>query len=202
MVKDTPAAGKADATDVAYEATVSMVHANLVSLVVLVVALLLFVLPHRWIWAGDPAVLGGTPTLLSFALIILIFLLAIVMHELLHAIGFMLAGKVPLSSISFGVLWKALAPYAHCHASMTVSAYRVSVALPGVVLGLIPGLLGVVFDSELLALMGALMTGAAGGDLAILLVLRSVPGDALVRDHPSLPGCQILKEKYREYNQE
>jgi hypothetical protein len=38
------------------------------------------------------------------------------------------------------------------------------------------------------------MVMAAGGDLAVLLATRGVPATATVRDHPSKPGCEVLKE--------
>jgi hypothetical protein len=36
------------------------------------------------------------------------------------------------------------------------------------------------------------MVFVAGGDLAIIWILRRVPGRTLVRDHPSRAGCEVV----------
>ena len=81
---------------------------------------------------------------------------------------------------------------------MRASAYRLSIILPGLLLGILPGILGIVWLSLPLVLWGLLMTTAAGVDLAVLLAIRQVPGAAWVRDHPTKAGCQVFKEYHRE----
>jgi hypothetical protein len=77
---------------------------------------------------------------------------------------------------------------------MTAFAYRVSVALPGVILGALPGLMGLMWRNGWLTVYGALMSIAALGDLIVLWLIRSVPGDARVQDHPRAPGCIVYEE--------
>jgi hypothetical protein len=72
---------------------------------------------------------------------------------------------------------------------MRATGYRISVVLPGVGLGILPAIIGVALGLGWLTVLGAVMTGAAGGDLAVLWAIRGVAADATVRDHPSKPGC-------------
>lgn len=190
---DSPA--DATAPEVAYDATISMVMANVIALLMLPVAFLLFMLPYWLLWGNG--LLGGavTLTLPSFLTMLLILAAAIIVHELLHALGFITVGKAPLSAITFGFSWKALAPFAHCRAPLTTSAYRIAVALPGLLLGLIPGIVGVVSGSLFFLVGGALMLIAAGGDAAVLWAIRHVPGDAIILDHPTRVGCRVLKSE-------
>lgn len=97
-----------------------------------------------------------------------------------------------VTAVKIGFSWKGLAPYAHCAEPMRASAYRLSIILPGLVLGILPGTLGIVLLSWPLLLWGLLMTIAAGGDLAVLWAIRGVPASAWVRDHPTKAGCQVL----------
>ncbi|MEJ2749206.1 MAG: DUF3267 domain-containing protein, partial [Anaerolineae bacterium] len=122
----------------------------------------------------------------------------ILVHELLHAVGFVWVGKAPVTAVKLGFSWKGLAPYAHCRVPMRASAYRLAIILPGLVLGILPGMWGIVQRSLPLVLWGILMIVAAGGDLAVLLAIRHVPGAAWVRDHPTKAGCQVLKKNYDE----
>ena len=180
--------------DIAYEATVSMTWANLMSLVMLPLAFGLFWLPYSWLWNTWPFIsffelsLGGTLT------VILVFALSILVHELLHAIGFRLAGGVPFNQIKFGFSWAGLAPFAHCQEPLRASAYRLAVLLPGLGLGILPGLLGVALQRPLLVMWATLMLLAAGGDAAVLWAVRRVPGTVRVLDHPKKVGCQVLSE--------
>ncbi len=173
------------------DATIPFVWANVVAFLVMPMAAAAFLLPFILL-GGRLAVPENPPSLL---VLLLAFAGGIVVHELLHAVGFVVAGRVPITAVSFGFSWKGLAPYAHCATPMRASAYRLAVLLPGLVLGVVPGILGIILQSLPLVLWGILMTSAAGGDLAALLAIRQVPGLAWVRDHPSQVGCQVLKEQ-------
>jgi pimeloyl-ACP methyl ester carboxylesterase len=181
--------------NVAYEATISMGRANAIALLVLPLAFVFLLLPYRLLWgsADVNAMLTLTPP--SLLLLLLGLALGIGGHELLHAAAFVLVGKAPLSAVRFGFSWKAFAPYAHCRAPLTAAAYRVALLLPGLALGIVPGFLGVIGGSLPLALWGILMLVAAGGDVAVWWAVRSVPAKALVLDHPTKAGCQVLQEK-------
>jgi hypothetical protein len=122
---------------------------------------------------------------------LLLLLLSIVVHELLHGLGFVLAGRVSWRELKFGLKWGVA--YAHCKVPLSARAYRVATALPGIVLGLLPGLLGLALGNAWLTVYGALLSASALGDVLILWLLRSVPGEARVLDHPSEPGCQMLQ---------
>jgi hypothetical protein len=77
---------------------------------------------------------------------------------------------------------------------MTARAYRTAVLLPGIILGVLPAIVGLLIGSFWLTLFGAIMVMAAGGDLAVLLAVRDVPATAIVRDHPTKPGCEVLTQ--------
>lgn len=180
---------------ITHDATVSMRFANIVALLLLVAVYLLFILPFPALW-GRP-ILPQVTELTGTALLrlTLLFFFSIAAHEAIHAAAFVLFGKVPPAAIRFGFSWRAAAPYAHCRIPVTARGYRLAVALPGFVLGMGPGLAGLLTGTGWLAIWGAFMTAAAGGDLAVLWAVRTVPKGALVLDHPSEPGCLVLAEE-------
>ncbi|MDQ3586789.1 MAG: hypothetical protein M3375_00315 [Actinomycetota bacterium] len=75
---------------------------------------------------------------------------------------------------------------------MTAAAYRKAALLPGLVTGLLPMAVGLATGLAPLTLAGAALLGAAGGDWAVVYAIRRVPGDRLVRDHPSEVGAEVL----------
>ncbi|NKQ34367.1 MAG: DUF3267 domain-containing protein [Chloroflexi bacterium] len=175
-----------------YDVTVSMGKANAIAFAMIPVAFALFYLPYRLIWGADSLWQFSARPFLDFLLFMAAFAVGIVVHEGLHALGFIWIGKAPRSSIRFGILWRGLAPYAHCNTAVTATAYRWTLALPGLMLGVLPAVLGIALGNWWLMVYGALMFMAAGGDTAVLLAIRSLPGNALVKDHPSKVGCSVI----------
>ncbi len=176
-----------------YDATLSFQRANVIALLLLPVVGLLIFVPYRWLWGESLLVPVFSLGMRGFVTAVVLFFGGIVVHEWLHAVGFRLAGKAPADSIRYGFNWKGMAPYAHCHAVMPASGYRVGVALPGLILGVVPAVVGLIGGIWWLAVWGALMLVSAGGDLAVLLAVRHVPGAALVQDHPSKVGCHVVE---------
>ncbi|RMH00700.1 MAG: alpha/beta fold hydrolase [Chloroflexi bacterium] len=180
---------------VASDVTLSVGMANLVALTMIPISWVLFFLPYQFIWGAS--VLDSLVSLVTLNGWLLLGILfgSVIVHELLHVIGYRWVGKVPMSKLHIGMQWKYLTPFAHCQAPLSVNAYQIAVALPGIALGLIPGWLGLVTGSGLLVLYGTLMLIAAGGDAAILWAIRGLAGDVVVLDHPSRVGCYTLTRK-------
>jgi hypothetical protein len=192
---ETPVLSKAEgAVPIDYEATVSMTWANLMAFVMLPLAFLLFWLAYRIVWQVWPFAAFLDTSFGGVLTIVLVLALSLIAHELLHAVGFWLIGGAPLRRIKFGFSWQGFAPYAHCREPLQTTAYRISVVLPGLFLGVIPGLLGVALRQPLLVMWATLMLLAAGGDAAVLWAVRKVPSTAHVLDHPKKVGCQVLAE--------
>lgn len=149
-----------------------------------------------WLLPMIPFVmLYGIPYFLSnaFNLIILPgFIVLVILHELFHAIGWKYAGGLKWSKFKFGFSWRGLAPYCHATAPMHVRAYRFGAALPGIVTGVVPLMIGTLMGDAPLTFVSAVMISAAIGDIYVLWTLRNVPDYAQVVDHPSNAGCLVL----------
>ncbi|MFC1564271.1 metalloprotease family protein [candidate division KSB1 bacterium] len=122
-----------------------------------------------------------------------ILIIGVVLHELLHGIVCAVYGKKGFKSFEFGIIWKALAPYAHCKEPLTVKAYRIVIIMPGLILGVIPSLTGIILGNDLMTLYGMIFTGVAGGDIIIFWKLRKLESGNLVQDLPDKIGCYIVE---------
>jgi hypothetical protein len=176
------------------EQSMSFVRANVLGGVFFVVAAAAILLAHSIIHSVPVttlmAVAIDAPLLPVFA----VFAAGVLIHEVLHAAAFIAFGKAPVDQVKIGIKWKYLTPYANCRTAMTARAYRISAALPGIVLGIVPALIGILFDWQQVAVFGAVFLGAAGGDALILWITRGLHPDRLVRDSEQRIGCEVVGE--------
>jgi hypothetical protein len=131
-----------------------------------------------WIWVGA-------------------LVLGIVVHELIHGVAWAVTARQPLSVIRFGMNWKAMTPHAQCTIPLPASAYRLGAAAPGLVLGVLPAIAGALTGMGAVAAFGWLMVLGAGGDLVVLWLIRGLPGEVRVQDHPTRAGCITASETSR-----
>lgn len=117
----------------------------------------------------------------------------IVVHEAIHGLTWAALGRLPRSAIRFGVQWKTATPYAHATVPLPAWAYRWGTAMPLLLLGLVPALAGIGFGDARIAGFGMLFTLVAGGDLAVLWLMRGLPRHAWVQDHPERAGCLVVQ---------
>lgn len=125
--------------------------------------------------------------------LLVVIVLGIVVHELIHALTWMVIGGRDFSAIKFGFQWKTLTPYAHLKEPMEVNVYRLSVFMPGLLLGILTYVLSLIFADGNLFWFSLIHTSAAGGDFLILWLIHNVKAGSLVEDHPTNAGCYVIE---------
>lgn len=101
-------------------------------------------------------------------------------HELLHVVGFRIAGGLARDAVAIRLSRRFLLPYVALRVPVVVRRLRFATLLPGVVTGVVPLAAGALAGHGKLVVLGALMTAAAGGDLAVLVAVRRLPPKLLV----------------------
>ena len=140
------------------------------------------------------AQLGYWTTPAGVFIMIIVIILGIVFHEVIHGITFALFAKAGLKSIRFGILMKSLTPYCHCTEPLKAWQYLISSIMPAIVLGFIPVLVATFTVNIGLLLFGVFFTMAASGDFIIVYMLRNLPRNIRVQDHPEKIGCFVYGE--------
>ncbi len=158
----------------------------------LVPAIALLVVGPYWLLWGTPALLRATSIFAHLEVLLPVLVVSVVIHEALHLAGYRMVGGIAWKEFCWGFKLWPLAAYVYARAPVTASTYRWCVALPGLVLGLVPAFAGIVGGLGWLMLYGFLMLISAGGDFAILWRIRGVPATTLVLDHPHRAGCTLL----------
>jgi hypothetical protein len=168
--------------------SISMTRANV--LVILLVIPLVIVQFGLFLLFNPQADLMLT---LNFLVLLLVFALSVVAHELIHGVTWVLATRRTWSAVKFGFQWKTLTPYAHIKEPTEVNAYRIGAFMPGFILGILPFILSLIIGNSNLLWFSLLNTTAAGGDWLILWMIRNVKAGTLVEDHPTNAGCYVLE---------
>jgi hypothetical protein len=164
--------------------SISMARANMIMLFVsiplFIVQFMIFFLSER----VEDIAFSFNPPLLLIAII-----LGVATHEIIHGLSWMATAHKPLSAIEFHFQWNTLTPYAHLKEPIEVSAYRIGTFMPGLILGIFPYVLSLVFNDGNLfwfGLAGSLAAssreeGYAGGRSSYpcrLLRARTLTGKA------------------------
>ena len=163
---------------------------NLVVFPMALVLLFAVGLVYRAVW-GPGSIIEGILGAISVVFLAAV-LVGVVLHELLHAVGYRYFALVPWEQIQFGVNWKAVIPYATCPRPVPASAYRRVAAVPGITLGVLPTVVGTATGSGTTVFFGVLMMVMAGGDGITLWLIRDVTANAKVIDHHDRCGCLVF----------
>ncbi|MFP7476875.1 DUF3267 domain-containing protein [Terribacillus saccharophilus] len=133
-------------------------------------------------------------TLFGLLLFLVLVVLGIILHELLHGIGFIVFGKAKPRQIKYGISWKDGAAYAHCMIPIKVSAYRVALLLPVILTGLIPLVISFIVGNGVLLTVSVILTAGGIGDWLIFRSLKIYKASQLVKDHPTKVGYYIYTD--------
>ena len=120
-----------------------------------------------------------------YLLFIAIIAVSVVIHELLHGVGWALSSGKGWGVVHFHI--SAIMPSCACRAALTRGQYIVGVLLPFLVLGAGSVVFLFLYPGTVSVLTMAVNFVAAGADLLIALSMVSEKG-ALIVDHPTQAG--------------
>ena len=172
--------------------SVSALKANLYAIPIVLFSIICLVFPFVLIWDWQTFSRGFLSLYLALPYFIIAFVLGAFLHEILHALGFLIFGKLEFSQVKIGIIWKFITPFAHCRIPLKASVYRIALLLPAIILGIVPSIIAIINGKSWLLIYGTLFTVLAGGDFLILWIIRKVRSDELVEDHPQRCGCYIV----------
>ncbi|WP_033544033.1 DUF3267 domain-containing protein [Planococcus sp. CAU13] len=122
------------------------------------------------------------------------YAILIVLHELFHLIGFVIFGKVPLSSLTYGLELSKGYAYATSSAPLRNKQMRKVLLLPFWTTAVIPTIIGFWIHDQILVLLGAMLAAGAAGDFFMYRELRKQKDEAWILDDPVLPRLRVYNE--------
>lgn len=125
-------------------------------------------------------------------LTVALFIVGLVAHEGLHALGGIAFGKAKPKDIKFGIIPKQFMLYCHIKTPMKAWAYEALLLLPVIVTGVIPLILSAFLGNIFLVLtFSALLSGGAG-DIIMFKSLIKYDKNQLIIDHAEAPAYYLV----------
>ena len=175
------------------ELTVGIVKANVFAIVLLVP---LFIIGFGLFLLNNKS-FSGSFTATAMLLLLPVFLALIVIHELIHGVGWAIFAEHGFKDIEFGFMKQYLTPYCTCLVPLTKGQYVFGAMLPCFLLGVVPMIVSILVGSLPLLLLGIIMTDSAAGDIMIvwkILRYRSENKEIVYMDHPTQAGGVIFEK--------
>ena len=174
--------------------TIGIVKANIIVLLLAIPVVAIGVLLFAW---KNPISLL-TPNPRGSLLVIVLFIVLIVAHELIHGLTWSLFSEHHFKDIEFGFMKEYLTPYCTCTTPLPKSHYIMGALMPCIVLGILPTAIGILLGSSLFFWIGIIMILSAGGDIMIVWKVltfkkQDESKEVLIYDHPTQAGSVIFE---------
>lgn len=121
-----------------------------------------------------------------------LILLAIIVHELIHALFMIVFSKNGIKSVRLGIMKQSLIPYAHCKEPLKGRKMLIISLAPFIFLGLIPTLYAYMYGNLILWFTGLVMTLGAIGDFVYAYMILKTGLDHKILDHTNEVGFIII----------
>lgn len=173
------------------EVVIAPGKANVYAFVLFIVTLLIFGIPFGWLHGFEVLINAWRDFLSNLLLLGGCIIGGMILHEFIHAFIWALHTPGRWKDVSFGVNWKQMAPFVHCSVPLPLKPYFNGVIAPGIILGLIPLSLSLVFGNGFPFCFGTFFTAGAAGDFIAAQKLIQLDKENLVSDHPDHLGFII-----------
>lgn len=173
--------------------TISIVKANIFAIALLVPLFLIGI--SSFVLYNEDSSFHQDP--MEFIVFILVFILLIFVHEGIHGFTWSLFSRNGFKDIEFGFMKEYMTPYCTCKVPLKKSQYILGAIMPCLILGILPMIAGVLWNSWSMLLMGIIMTDSAAGDLMIIyqiLRYKSDAKDIVYIDHPTQGGGVVFEK--------
>ncbi len=165
-----------------YKFELDIIIANILALVLMVGVFVLYVFYKKTLSIQYPGI---------YLILMLFYFL---LHEVFHGIGYSLYVKNK-KNIKYGCVLEKGVFYAMCQEKISKSAILVSLALPLIFLTGLVGILGLIFNNDLMCLLAIINLAGAAGDLLMMLFIVKLPKDIKYIDYDNVIGCYFVSDK-------
>ena len=150
----------------AYVYKMNLIPANVLSIGILILAAALAFFLRVELWNNK----------MNYFIVFILIILYLMLHELLHGIGYFLGGT-KRKYITYGIELEKGIFYAMAYSKLTKKNILISLQMPFVVIGVITYIIGVIYNIPLLVLLSIVNISGASMDLAMFIYFLRLPKD-------------------------
>ena len=167
------------------EIRISLWWVNVIGFIIAIPVALFFMVAETALHGPD------SPTVWHLLYFCVTFSIQLVVHELLHAVGYIRFGGLYWNELKFGFSWRALAVFCNCLSPVRIDHFRRAAVLPVLVLLPISVAVWLIFGHSWLAFFAAVTLLGGIGDAIMLLKTLRYPSNLFILEHPSGIGGDL-----------
>ena len=131
----------------------------------------------------------------DYGLVMLAFLILwMILHEILHGIGFMIFREVKLKNITYGIALEKGVFYCMCKQKISKKVILTSLLFPLTIIGIITLFIGIKMDNSLLVLLSIYNIMGASGDIIMTCFFLFCPNDIIYLDLDDCTSFTVLSK--------
>lgn len=163
---------------------------DLMILNILAVVMIVFMTILTFMITGSLSFIENV-NLFSFIMIVLWMIL----HEILHGIGFMSLGKVNRNNVVFGAELEKGIFYCMCKEKISKTNILIALLFPLFFIGIITYIIGIFIGNDLLVLLSIFNISGAIGDILMTIDILMMPKDIMYLDLDDTTSFTILSNE-------
>lgn len=125
---------------------------------------------------------------------IVYLILWMMLHELLHGVGFLTCGEAKIKDIYLGAAIEKGIFYCMCKKEISKKNILIALMFPFVFIGVVTYILGIAFSIKILILLSVFNISGAAGDLMMFLDIVRMPNNTKYIDLDSITGYTLLSK--------
>lgn len=129
-------------------------------------------------------------------IILLIFWL--MLHELLHGLGFLCLGEVSFKNITFGIELEKGILYCMCKEKISKENILIALIFPLFFIGIMTYIIGLSLNNNILIMLSIINIASASGDILMFLDILRMPRDIYYLDLDDTVGFTIISKESLE----
>ena len=130
----------------------------------------------------------------TLSLILLVFIWLII-HELLHGLGFVIFREVKIKNLTFGMFLEKGIFYVMCKQNINKRIILTSLCFPVVIIGIITLIVGMYINSFMLVYLSILNIVASIGDIVMIIYFIKAPRDIIYLDLDDPTSFTVVSDK-------
>lgn len=147
---------------------------------------------YFWGWNGIYSAMINDSSPLSFFALVALVIGSIYLRIVIIGSSWRFFGKKNANAVKYVTDLETKSPFIYCDEPIKIGAYRLGLAMPGTLLGILPVTIGILSGIGFVFILGVFGILLAGGEIYILWAIRKVEPRALVKDHSLRVGCYII----------
>ena len=133
--------------------------------------------------------------ILSFGELFILMFIWLIIHELLHGIGFAIFKEVKIKNITFGMFLEKGVFYCMCKQNISKKVILTSLLFPLTIIGIITLIIGMIINNYELVFLSVINIVSSIGDIMMTIYFLMCPKDIIYLDLDDCTSFTVLSNK-------